>query len=134
MHPVPRLPGRAPLRLRGIRAALLLLVLAAAPAPAATPQEGSAAALLPACRLYVQQGAGGQRLRLERGVCIGTVETVLVLHRPLRSSFRFCPPREVTLLDAVQTVVTFADGNKDTDRPLHEFAIEAFQTRWPCQD
>ncbi len=113
---------------------LLGLALAAAASPAASQQEGSAAALLPACRLYVQHAAQGQRLRLERGVCIGTVETVLLLHRPLRSTFRFCPPREVTLLDAMRTVAMFADINKDYDRPLYEFAIEAFQHRWPCKD
>jgi hypothetical protein len=62
------------------------------------------------------------------------VETVLLLHRPLRSFYRFCPPNQVTLLDGLKTVVTFADTNKDVDRPLHEFAIEAFQNKWPCKE
>ncbi len=80
------------------------------------------------------QGLKGDRLRLERGVCLGTVETILVLHRPLRSAYRFCPPGQITLLEAVRTVVTLADKTKDYGRPFHEFAIEAFQTRWPCKE
>lgn len=108
------------------------IALAAAILPAAAQTEGSAASLLPACRLYVQEEDRGQRLRLERGVCIGTIETVLLLHRPLRSFYRFCPADQITLLEAVKTVVTFAERNKELDRPLHEFAIEAFQQRWPC--
>jgi hypothetical protein len=31
-------------------------------------------------------------------------------------------------------VVNFSAANKDLDRQLHEFAIEAFQQRWPCAD
>ncbi|HEX2552546.1 MAG TPA: Rap1a/Tai family immunity protein [Microvirga sp.] len=103
-------------------------------AAGAAPAEGSAAALLPACRLYVAQAARGDRLRLERGVCIGTVETVLLLHRPLRAAYRFCPPRQVTLLDAMRIVVAFADRDREAERSLHEVAIEAFQDKWPCQD
>jgi hypothetical protein len=110
------------------------IALAAATLPAAAQPEGSAASLLPACRLYVQEEVRGQQLRFERGVCIGTVETVLLLHRPLRSLYRFCPPSQITLLEAVKTVVTFAGINKELDRPLHELAIEAFQQRWPCTD
>ncbi len=113
---------------------LICAAFALVASPAAAQTEGSAAALLPACRLYVQQAAQGQRLRLERGVCLGTVETVLLLHRPLRSFYRFCPPSQVTLLEAVRTVVTFAETNKDFDRPLHEFAIEAYQNKWPCKE
>jgi hypothetical protein len=119
MHPVLRLLG---------------LALAISASPAAAQQEGNAGALLPACRLYVQQGIKGERLRLERGVCIGTVETVLLLHRPLRSAYRFCPPGQITLLEAVKTVVAFAETTKDDDRPFHEFALEAFQIKWPCKD
>ena len=112
----------------------LAAALAFAASPAVAQQEGSAGALLPACRLYVQQGVKGDRLRLERGVCLGIVETVLLLHRPLRSAYRFCPPGQMTLLEAMRTVAGFAESSKDFDRPLHEFAIEAFQTRWPCKD
>ena len=93
MRPVPWLVG-------------LAFIVLAAPAAAEAPE--SAAVLLPACRLYVQSADQGQRLRLERGVCIGTTETVLRLHRPLRAAYRFCPPSRVTLLEAVRTVVTFA--------------------------
>jgi hypothetical protein len=110
------------------------IALAAVTGPAAAQTEGSAASLLPACRLYVQEEDRGQRLRLERGVCIGTVETVLLLHRPLRSFYRFCPPDRITLLEAVRTVVTFAGSNKEIQRPFYEFAIEALQQRWPCAD
>ena len=114
--------------------ASLGIALAAAILPTGTQAQGGAASLLPACRLYVQEGVRGQQLRFERGVCVGTVETVLLLHRPLRSFYRFCPPGQITLLEAVKTVVTFAATNKELDRPLHELAIEAFQQRWPCTD
>jgi hypothetical protein len=59
---------------------------------------------------------------------------VLLLQRPLRAFYRFCPPGQLTLLEAVRTVVNFSAANKDLDRQLHEFAIEAFQQRWPCAD
>jgi hypothetical protein len=114
--------------------ASLGIALAAAILPTGTQAEGGAASLLQACRLYVQDEVRGQRLRLERGVCIGTIETVLLLQRPLRAFYRFCPPGQLTLLEAVRTVVNFSAANKDLDRQLHEFAIEAFQQRWPCTD
>ena len=92
----------------------------------------SAAFLLPACRLYLQSADQGQRLRLERGVCIGTTETVLRLYRELRAGSSFCPPDQVTLEAAVRTVVDFTKGRSDLDRPLAGIAIEAFQQKWPC--
>ena len=99
-------------------------------AAAAAPE--SAALLLPACQLYLQSADQGQRLRLERGVCIGTIETVLLLHRELRAAYRFCPPDQVTLKEAVQTVAAFAGSRHNLDRPLYALAIEAFQQKWPC--
>ncbi len=116
-------------RLLGLASTVLVLVT---PAAAAGPE--SAAYLLPACRLYVRAADQGQRLRLERGVCIGTTETVLRLHRELRAAYRFCPPDQVTLKVAVQTVVAFAGNDKDLDLPLHELAIRAFQQKWPCEE
>jgi len=88
--------------------------------------------LLPACQLYLRSTDSGQRLRLERGVCIGVTETVLRLHRRLRAAYDFCPPKQVTLETAVRTVVEFTRSRTDLDRPLYELAIEAFQRRWPC--
>jgi hypothetical protein len=93
----------------------------------------SAAALIPACRLYLQSADKGQRLRLERGVCIGTAETVLRLHRELRAANRFCPPQQVTLRTAIEAVVAFARPRQDLGQPLHVLAIEAFKERWPCK-
>ena len=104
----------------------LALALPAAGAPEST------ASLLPACRLYVQSADQGQRLRLERGVCIGTIETVLRLHRELRAAYRFCPPEQLTLKTAVETVVVFAGTRKSLDAPLYELAIQAYQQKWPC--
>ncbi len=110
----------------------LCLALSAAASEAAEEDPASASYLLPACRLYLQSADKGQRLRLERGVCIGTTETVLRLHRQLRAGSSFCPPDQVTLETAVQAVVAFAEGRRDLDRPLHDLAIEAFQQKWPC--
>ncbi len=109
------------------------LALAASTSEAAPQDPASAAYLLPACRLYLQSADRGQRLRIERGVCIGTVETVLRLHRELRAAYSFCPPNQMTLETAVQTVVTFTEGRKDLDRPLFALAVEAFQQKWPCE-
>ncbi len=111
---------------------LISWALAALLPSAAAAAPETAASLLPACRLYLQSADQGQRLRLERGVCIGTTETVLRLHRELRAAYRFCPPDQVTLEAAVQTVVAFAGSGQDLDRPLYALAIEAFQQKWPC--
>jgi hypothetical protein len=88
---------------------------------------------MPACQLYLQSADRGQRLRLERGVCIGTVETVLRLRGELRAAYRFCPPQQITLKTAVETVVVFAATRKGLDASLHELAIQAFQQKWPCE-
>ncbi len=111
---------------------LIGLILAALPSHAGAQDGASAAFLLPACRLYLQSADQGQRLRLERGVCIGTTETVLRLHRELRAGSSFCPPDQVTLEAAVRTVVDFTKGRRDLDRPLAGIAVEAFQQKWPC--
>ena len=111
---------------------LIGLVVAALASHAGAQDGASAAFLLPACRLYLQSADQGQRLRLERGVCIGTMETVLRLHRELRAGSSFCPPDQVTLETAVRTVVDFTKGRQDLDRPLSAIAIEAFQQKWPC--
>ena len=117
--------------MRRVTAFAVIAHALATPAAVAAPE--SAAFLLPACRVYVQSADRGERLRLERGVCLGTIETVLRLHRQLRAAYQFCPPRQVTLLTAVQTVVAFAEGRRDLDQPLHALAIEAFQQTWPCK-
>ncbi len=108
------------------------LALSAAASEAAAQDPSSTSYLLPACRLYLQSAGQGQRLRIERGVCIGTIETVLRLHRELRAGSSFCPPDQVTLEVAVRAVVAFAEGRRDLNRPLYDLAIEAFQQKWPC--
>jgi hypothetical protein len=115
---------------RGLGPGILAATLTMSPAPAQTGE--SATFLLPACQLYLRSTDSGQRLRLERGVCIGVTETVLRLHRRLRAAYDFCPPKQVTLETAVRTVVEFTRSRTDLDRPLYELAIEAFQRRWPC--
>jgi Rap1a immunity proteins len=112
----------------GVMAATLWL----SPAQAHGQKAENATFLLPACQLYLRDAASGQRLRLERGVCIGVIETVLRIHRRLRAAYGFCPPDQVTLATAVRTVVEFARARGNLDRPLHELAIEAFQSKWPC--
>src|SRR3712207_8937177 len=76
-----------------------LVVVSVCAPPAMAEDAGSAASLLPACRLYLRSADRGERLRLERGVCLGTTETVLRLHRQLRAAYQFCPPGQVTLLE-----------------------------------
>ena len=80
---------------RGLGPGILAATLTMSPAPAQTGE--SATFLLPACQLYLRSTNSGQRLRLERGVCIGVTETVLRLHRRLRAAYDFCPPKQVTL-------------------------------------
>ena len=95
-------------------------------------QEGSSAAfLLPACRLYLQSEVRGSRLLLERGVCLGTIETVLRMHNNLSASVSFCPPPQVTLETATRVVVDFA-RSQQLQRPLMELALEAYRQKWPC--
>ena len=84
---------------------LIGLVTAVLVSHAGAETGASAAFLLPACRLYLQNADQGQRLRLERDVCIGTTETVLRLHRERRAGSSVCPPDQVTLEAAVRTEV-----------------------------
>ena len=108
----------------------LLLIQSASLARA---QDGASAAfLLPACRLYLQSEIRGSRLLLERGVCLGTLETVLRLHGKLSASSSFCPPPRVTLESAVRVVVNFARSRQDLDGPLMDLALEAYRREWPC--
>ncbi len=53
------------------------LVIAALASHTSAENGASAALLLPACRLYLQNPDRGQRLCLKRGVCIRAVETML---------------------------------------------------------
>ena len=111
---------------------VLAATLWLSPAQSRAQPVENATFLLPACQLYLREAALGQRLRLEKGVCIGVIETVLRIHRRLRAAYGFCPPNQVTLATAVRTVVEFARTRGDLDLPLHELAIEAFQRKWPC--
>jgi Rap1a immunity proteins len=122
---------------RRILIRLLLLWIAALAAvhsvSSAGAQDGASAGfLLPACRLYLQSEARGSRLLLERGVCLGTVETVLRIHRELSASVSFCPPPRVTLDTAVRVVVEFVQSRDNLERPLAELALEAYRQKWPC--
>lgn len=109
---------------------MALLVVGASSARA---QDGSRASfLLPACRLYLQTELRGSRLLLEKGACLGTIETVLRLHRDLSASASFCPPPQLTLETAVRVVVDFAQPGQDLERPLVELALEAYRQKWPC--
>lgn len=115
------------------RLLLLWALLAGLNASAGLAQDGgSAEFLLPACHLYLQSETRGSRQLLERGVCLGAVETVLRLHRELAPSASFCPPAQVTLEAAVRTVVEFARERQDLERPLAGLALEAFRQKWPC--
>jgi hypothetical protein len=108
----------------------LMALQATLPAEA---QDGSSASfLLPACRLYLQSEVRGSRLLLERGVCVGTVETVLRLHRKFSAATSFCPPPQVTLETAVRVVTDYAQPHLDLERPFVELALEAYRQRWPC--
>jgi hypothetical protein len=100
--------------------------------PAAAQNGASAAFLLPACRLYLQSEARGSRLLLERGVCLGTVETVLRVQRNFTAAVSFCPPPQISLESAVRVVVEFAQTRSDLERPLADIALEAYRQAWPC--
>jgi hypothetical protein len=63
---------------------------------------------------------------------LGTVETVLRMHRELSASAAFCPPGQVTLEAAVRVVVDFAQSRQDLERPLAELALAAYRQKWPC--
>ena len=108
------------------------VLLANGASPAAAQDGTSAGFLLPACRLYLQSEVRGSRLLLERGVCLGTVETVLRLHGELSGSAAFCPPPRLTLEAAVRVVVDFAQPRQDLERPLAELALAAYRQKWPC--
>jgi hypothetical protein len=108
------------------------VLLAHGAVPAAAQDGSSASFLLPACRLYLQSEVRGSRLLLERGVCLGTIETVLRMHRELSASAPFCPPGQVTLETAVRVVVDFAQARQDLERPLAELALAAYRQKWPC--
>ena len=110
----------------------LAVLLANSASPAAAHDGTSAGFLLPACRLYLQSEVRGSRLLLERGACLGTVETVLRLHGELSASAAFCPPPRVTLEAAVRVVVDFAQSRQDLERPLAELALAAYRQKWPC--
>jgi hypothetical protein len=102
----------------------LLIIQTSCPGQA---QEGASAVfLLPACRLYLQSEVRGSRLLLERGVCLGTIETVLRLHRNLSVSESFLPPPQVTLETATRVVVDFARSRQQLQRPLMDCNARTF--------
>src|SRR5215204_1029158 len=103
-----------------------------ASSPAAAQDGSTASFLLPACRLYLQSEVRGTRLLLERGVCLGTVETVLRVQRNFTAAVSFCPPPQISLETAVRLVVEFAQTRPDLERPLAEIALEAYRQAWPC--
>jgi hypothetical protein len=93
---------------------------------------------LPACEKFVIDPSM-RNLSLtegaEVGVCTGVVGTLWGVRDFLIDKYRFCPPENVTVLDATKVLIAFHTSR--SKRPqLDDVRLEAllaFKSKWPCK-
>ena len=95
----------------------------------------SANKLMPACRNFAADSkyAEGDANYFSQGVCVGTVET-LVLVGPALKNGGACAPRGSTTAQAVRVVVQYIDNQPGRQHENFKvLAYEALQAAWPCK-
>ena len=67
-------------------------------------------------------------------VCTGVVAMAIEASDKLDRAYRFCPPREVTI---GQAIMVLAKGMRERPQDLHldvrVFALALFRQTWPCR-
>jgi hypothetical protein len=86
--------------------------------------------IMPGCRGLLGEGNAND---FRRGICAGSVGTLLFLGDALPDDYRVCRPRGAVLEDAVRIVVRAIDQQPHR---MHEnfnwLAMEALSRAWPC--
>jgi hypothetical protein len=92
-------------------------------------------AMMASCRAFVDRHKPHDaEAAFKEGVCAGVVETVMRLAPGMNATFRFCPPREATLAQALPVLVEFIEADpKMLKYDLRDVASLAFRRTWPCQ-
>jgi hypothetical protein len=126
----PRREPRTAVRPKLIFVLVALLALEPPAIAQELPNASTAEWIMPGCRGLVGTGDAND---LRRGICAGSIGTLLFLGDALPDDYRVCRPRGAVLDDAVRIVVTHIERQP---RRLHEnfngLAMEALSAAWPC--
>lgn len=117
--------------MRTVIIAFALLTLAASQAAAQDLTTGNGHYV--ACKSFADRVAGGDAFM--RGVCAGTVNT-LVLSGPFYpAAGRFCPPKTAPVNQAVKVVVSYMDKHpEELHQSFFMIAHQALKAAWPCTE
>jgi|SRR6516162_2647992 hypothetical protein len=107
--------------------------------PSAEAQETTgpyrAGDLRDACYAFTQniQNESANLIGAE-GTCAGTISTVMRFGPVMNDKFRFCPPPEMTLTQAIPIVLKYLDDNpKALNFDLRDVANYVGRVTWPCK-
>ncbi|WP_255468431.1 Rap1a/Tai family immunity protein [Reyranella sp. CPCC 100927] len=110
----------------------MLLGLVALSLPVAAQQNPyTGNEVLPGCRTILNDRA---TLDFKAGLCAGMVQSLLVAGSIIKPEFEICPPKLITLEQAIRVVVASADKNsQDTHKGFHVLVMIALLNAWPCK-
>jgi Rap1a immunity proteins len=120
--------------MRFLMLALAFLGFAAGRASAQQSDPYSAAALVSACRSYIENSVLPEpEVAFKEGVCVGIFSAMLGFAPMFDPSIRFCVPRNVTSRQAMQAVIRGLESQPDLLREdLRNVIVSVLRYTWPC--
>jgi hypothetical protein len=88
--------------------------------------------VLPGCQAIISDQLAVSPLKA--GICGGSIKQLLFIANALPREHRMCPPRGVTLEQAVRVVVQYLPPQSPRlQEPFYQIAMEALSSSWPCR-
>ena len=119
--------------MKSIATALFILAVSAIESSAQAVRTGND--VQDVCELLIMpQGPKGDEQSLKAGFCLGYVTGLLFTGHWLAEPDNFCPPKGVTVDQAVRVFLKYLKENPDrTHQPSEVLARVAFSKAWPCK-
>jgi hypothetical protein len=119
-----------------MRLLVVALMAATLSIPAGAEDDlGSGTFMLPACKGFATRQVSKEPSQFTQGICVGTVDTLLVAGHYFASERRFCAPESVTVGQAIRVAVEYLDAHPELlHRKFKELATISFHAAWPCKE
>lgn len=83
------------------------------------------------CKASVTRKMPTEKLKIHAGICVGTVNAIMVLH----GGKMICPPAYVSADQTIMMMVKYMENNPDKlDYPLSVLAEHLFTNTWTCKN
>jgi|SRR5262245_28586654 len=120
-----------------IATCVTILVTTGHAQPSPQPNLFSANNLMKGCRSFLAGKWESTDTRDDafiRGVCVGTVTTLVATAEAIGTTTGVCRPEQATISQQVRVVVTYIDARPNRfHEDLRVLSMEALRDAWPCK-